>query len=480
MTNPSRSLRRLLATALVVAGLAPTASAPASAQTAPSTRTICFPVEGPSFVGSPPSSSPATTYWTDTFRSASRPTHDGNDIMSVQALKMRRVLSPVAGTIVELYYAHPTLDYDPAGGGTVRNESGYSSNSNPGGPGNRIAVRDAAGWTYVFIHLNNDTPGVTPEDNLAAPQHVFAAGLDVGSTVTSGQVLGFLGDSGNAENTGPHIHFEIRTPRPVGVHWSKEDPALGYDAVNPTLSLRDAMAHPERCGGSSGGTATLVDDRWTPFVTAGELVERQYQDFYGRAPDAAGRTYWTDRLLGGRETAATFVGQLLAAPEFEAKVAPAARLYEAYFHRIPDTAGLLYWIDRLATGTPLATVSQAFADSSEFRTAYGALPNAEFVDLVYQNVLGRAPDAAGRAYWTQQLDRGNATRGQVMIGFSESSENARALREWVRVVLAYVAMLERSPDGPGLEHWSAQGAAALVPGILTSPEYAQRVSRLRS
>src|SRR5688500_19664870 len=73
-------------------------------------------------------------------------------------------------------------------------------------------------------------------------------------------------------------------------------------------------------------------------------------------------------------------------------------------------------------GMRLDGISDAFGQSPEFVNTYGALTNAQFVDRVYRNVLGREPDAGGRAFWTQQLDSGARTRGQVMTGFSESAE----------------------------------------------------------
>jgi murein DD-endopeptidase MepM/ murein hydrolase activator NlpD len=62
----------------------------------------------------------------------------------------------------------------------------------------------------VYIHLNNDTPGTDDGANLR--QHAFAAGIDKGSKVTAGQTVGFLGDSGNAEEAGAHLHFELHAP----------------------------------------------------------------------------------------------------------------------------------------------------------------------------------------------------------------------------------------------------------------------------
>jgi hypothetical protein len=54
-------------------------------------------------------------------------------------------------------------------------------------------------------------------------------------------------------------------------------------------------------------------------------------------------------------------------------------------------------------------------------TTYGSLTDARFVELVYSNVLGRVADAGGSGHWQAQLAAG-LSRGQMMIGFSQSGE----------------------------------------------------------
>jgi len=87
-----------------------------------------------------------------------------------------------------------------------------------------IALRHNDGWESWYIHLNNDTPGT--DDGLAWG---IADGIVPGTPVKAGQLIGWVGDSGTAEHTGPHLHFELRDPSGV--------------IVNPFRSLADAGAN---------------------------------------------------------------------------------------------------------------------------------------------------------------------------------------------------------------------------------------------
>lgn len=99
------------------------------------------------------------------------------------------------------------------------------------------------------------------------------------------------------------------------------------------------------------------------------------------------------------------------------------RLYQAALNRKPDLTGIGYWMDLLDNGASLPDVAAGFTNSVEFKDLYGTNPsNATLITSFYQNVLHRAPDPVGFNFWKNVLDNSGALT-QVLIGFSESSEN---------------------------------------------------------
>lgn len=74
--------------------------------------------------------------------------------------------------------------------------------------GYSLTLRDSDGYTYHYLHMNNDTPGT--DDGRGGVDNAYAEGVHRGARVTRGQLVGWMGDSGNAESVGPHLHFEIR------------------------------------------------------------------------------------------------------------------------------------------------------------------------------------------------------------------------------------------------------------------------------
>ena len=149
-------------------------------------RPITFPVAGP------------VTYFNDfgACRDGCRRPHMGNDLIGDRLQPLLAMHDGVIDHLVD----HPTAGYG-------------------------VVIRDTDGWEYRIYHVNNDTPGT--DDGRDNGSWRYADGIIPGARVVAGQLIGFMGDSGNSEGSVPHAHVEIH--RPDGV------------AINPYWSLRHAQ-----------------------------------------------------------------------------------------------------------------------------------------------------------------------------------------------------------------------------------------------
>ncbi len=126
--------------------------------------------------------------------------HKGTDIIAPRGTP---VLAVSSGVIVE-------MDYRPSSGYYVRIDHGD-------------------GWQSVYLHLNNDTFGT--DDGAGGTWSAFYPTLTVGTEVFAGDVIGYVGDSGNAEDTIPHAHIAV---------------TLDGTKINPYPLVMDALEREER------------------------------------------------------------------------------------------------------------------------------------------------------------------------------------------------------------------------------------------
>lgn len=108
------------------------------------------------------------------------------------------------------------------------------------------------------------------------------------------------------------------------------------------------------------------------------------------------------------------------------------RLYLTALGRDPvdDPNGCGFWIYQLDQGTSLTSIVNGFLNSSEFVSRFGGTTNtnADFVNLLYKNMLGRDGSVdPGYNFWVSVLNSHAASRADVVIGFMESPENVAAV-----------------------------------------------------
>jgi hypothetical protein len=66
-----------------------------------------------------------------------------------------------------------------------------------------------SGTMYEYIHLNNDLTMKNDNRGSCVAGVSYAKGLKSGAHVQAGQVVGYLGDSGDANGLASHLHFEV-------------------------------------------------------------------------------------------------------------------------------------------------------------------------------------------------------------------------------------------------------------------------------
>ena len=95
-----------------------------------------------------------------------------------------------------------------------------------------------------------------------------------------------------------------------------------------------------------------------------------------------------------------------------------AELYTTFFNRAPDAGGLAYWVNDLDSGKiTLAQVAQNWTTLQPEGLANfpASLTDAQFIEKIYNNILGRTADVGGSQYWQDQLASGAVTRDSFAV-----------------------------------------------------------------
>lgn len=222
-----------------------------------------------------------------------------------------------------------------------------------------------------------------------------------------------------------------------------------------------------------GGTEAIRLTDGTLSVGADTIaasVQRLYEGLLGRAGDTGGLEQFT-ALSASFGTAPVPV----VTPDltfYDPLVGQPPPLFTAY----PSTAGT-------------AAVASAILGSAEFQQLHGpaaAMSDTQFVTLLYNGLLGRAPDAGGLALYVATLQAG-ASQGEVAASIANSAEAethlaADTANVWVpdpvgaTVTEFYQTAFGHAPDLGGLALFSSalgtgQSVQQLAQAIAASPEF---------
>jgi beta-glucosidase len=187
-----------------------------------------------------------------------------------------------------------------------------------------------------------------------------------------------------------------------------------------------------------------LEDRF--LLSSAAYVTTLYQGLLHRTPGPAEVAVWAQTLDAGLSTryvALSFTGSY----EYRSDLVSAD--YGQFLHRVPDAPSLAGFTAALAAGLSPEQLEAILAGSDEYFTLHGR-DTRYWLQAVYQDLLGRAPDSSGSDNWTS-LQRAGTSRQGMAFTIAISPE---ALTRTVDA--AYTEALGRIADTDGQAFWVGQ------------------------
>ncbi len=256
----------------------------------------------------------------------------------------------------------------------------------------------------------------------------------------------------------------------AGTYLIREVQQPGHVETNPSASGLIPLAAQ---GGvnASGQNFGNIDNLNSSFVY------RAYQDLLGRTPDAGGLSFWSGLLTKG--TPRTQVIQAIQnTKEYRFDILNA--LYQQFLGRGVDAAALPAWLQFMAgatfgpNGSPQDQIKAVLLGSDEYYTqARVGATNDGFLSALYQDVLGRDIDAVGKAYLTDQLNRGAARSAAARFVLLTTEAKGRLIAGY------YTTFLHRQADSASMSTFASLMLGGwreddVIARLMISDEYYRR------
>ena len=125
------------------------------------------------------------------------------------------------------------------------------------------------------------------------------------------------------------------------------------------------------------------------------------------------------QFLPGTEAVQAVDGTLSVGPD--TNQALVQRLYAGLLGRGSDPGGLANYSEALSAGATPGSVASTLLSSAEYAADHGTQTDSQYLNSLYQGLLGRAPDPSGFSTYTNALAAG-ATRADVAVTIANSPE----------------------------------------------------------
>jgi hypothetical protein len=195
-----------------------------------------------------------------------------------------------------------------------------------------LYLHGASGTTYLYIHLNNDLTAHNDNRGSCVAGTAYAEGLKDGARVAAGQLVGYVGDSGDANGIHPHLHFEVHPNDGVAVdgypYLRKAQPLIFYAKAGTKVALSITGTISSSDGYDLGlKTSSVQSNATTPVAVSRPILLSLAQNAQVSF-DLPGVTVGLEALLAGmRATVYTLpVRATLAAQRGDANTLTATRI----------------------------------------------------------------------------------------------------------------------------------------------------------
>jgi hypothetical protein len=226
-----------------------------------------------------------------------------------------------------------------------------------------------------------------------------------------------------------------------------QSPVALNAAGQATLTISTLATGTHLVTASYGGTANFapaslpqpVTVLVAPFLGGPDEVwiNQIYRDVLGRSVNTADLNFWVDQLEAGMPRA-TIAQQFVNSPEYQRNFVLA--LFRDLLHRTPSADELNYHLQFLAGGATYEQLTANFLGAAEYFQAGGRTDPVEYVNDVYQYVLGHAAGSDALPYWLGVLQ--STSHHDMALAVLQTPE---AKGRFVR--LQYEKLLVREPDG---------------------------------
>jgi photosystem II stability/assembly factor-like uncharacterized protein len=207
------------------------------------------------------------------------------------------------------------------------------------------------------------------------------------------------------------------------------------------------------------------------------FVMQMYRDFLTREGDEGGVGFWVGRINRGERSRAQMAEEYVNSNEFQGRIAPVVRAGFAIDRAIPAFAATFQRVAARDAGRSIEQIGQDIYNASPRAATYNAQSEAAFVAGIYNDLLGRAPNASEQAAAGPVI--ASVGRGGFIVRVTNTDEYARRSYNQVYVTMMYMGMLRRAPEQGGFDFWvgvmnGGQSGLGLVQAFLDAPEYRGR------